>query len=530
MADTPLRLMRHGRTGGITLRHDRLGDIWRTTLGTGENAALDGYVLSITGPGKVAIEGTARLGPGARPVRLRLARGRQVLQTGIGNPDTALNDALCDPRTDVGLRFEARGVRVTRCGRGLFHVVLQRSRRVRVVLEPDHFHKLCPHLRRGGLQPKPPAPGGWLSYYCHFERPTEQAILDDLAVAGGLVDHGMSFFLIEAWQRHANRQPCKEFYSESRCDRAKFPHGMKWMADRIRAQGLRPGLWTIPLGTGNPTVYRASPRMFLHDAEGRPLSDWSGLYMFDPTHPAARAHIREQLRTMVEDWGYEFLKLDGLSGRDDHYGEWFYAQPEVRRAFSRPMAEPFRTTIQLIRRALGTRTFFHACAAFYHGASAGIPDGARAGGDVFYCGQSPSWHSVRAAAKVVLESLFTNRYLWHADPDVLCVRRPLSVGEAQAWASLFGLTGIFMASSDKLSKLPRSRLDILKRVLPPADIYPLDLQPRQDLPPVWNLAIRKPFGHWNVVGLFNWDGSAAEQTIRFAELGLDGNAKPKAFV
>ena len=517
-----LRIAFDRKTGSTRLHVSDLGVVWEAALSTGQRASLDGQVLTISGRGTVEVAGVVRLGRNARAVRVGGTARSPVVQTGIGGPDTNLNNAVYDPNCDLGLRFDARQTKVTTEKAGTFRVALENARRVRIVVEQNHLKKLCPHLPKGGAKPKAPAPGGWLSYYCHFEWPTEQAILEDLDVAGRLVDYGMSFFLVEAWQRNALRQPVNEFHNESKYDRNKFPRGMKWMADQIRRKGLRPGLWAVPLGTGNPAVYRASPRMFLHDTEGRPISDWSGLYMFDPTHSAARRHIAEQVRIMVHDWGYEFLKLDGLSGRSDHYGEWLYALPAVRKAFSRPVVEPFRKTVQLLRRAMGPRCYFHACAAYYDGASAGIPDGARTGGDVFFVGEAPSWRSVRAAAEVVLESLFTNRYLWHSDPDVLCVRRPLSVDEAQAWASLFGLTGVLTASSDKLANLPASRLEILKRVMPPADIYPMDLEPRKKLAPIWNLAIRKPFGNWNVVGVFNWDKpETIRQVVRFAQLGLD---------
>ena len=525
-----LRIAFDRKTGSTRLHVSGLGVVWEAALGAGQRASLAGQVLTISGRGPVAIEGDVKLSRNARAVRLGSAARWQVVQTGIGGPDTDLNNAVYDPNCDLGLRFDAGQTKVTTEKAGTFRVTLKDAKRVRIVVEQDHLKKLCPYLPGSGVKPKPPAPGGWLSYYCHFEWPSEQAILDDLDVAGRLVDYGMSFFLVEAWQRNANRQPVNAFHNESKHDQKKFPRGMKWMADQIRRKGLRPGLWAVPLGTGNPAVYRSNPRMFLHDAKGGPIPDWSGVYMFDPTHPAARRHIAEQVRIMVEDWGYEYFKLDGLSGRPDHYGEWLYSLPAVRKAFFRPVVEPFRKTVQLLRRAMGPRCYFHACAAYYRGASVGIPDGARTGGDVFFVGEAPSWRSVRAAGEVVLESLFTNRYLWHADPDVLCVRSPLTVDEARAWASLFGLTGVLTASSDKLAKLPASRLDILKRVMPPADIFPMDLEPRKKLAPIWNLAIRKPFGSWNVVGIFNWDKpKTVRQVVRFDQPGLDPKASYLVF-
>ncbi|MFH0962697.1 MAG: hypothetical protein V2A58_01650, partial [Planctomycetota bacterium] len=155
---------------------------------------------------------------------------------------------------------------------------------------------------------------------------------------------------------------------------------------------------------------------------------------------------------------------------------------------------------------------------------------------------------IRYAAEVIAQTLFTNRYVWHADPDILSVRSPLSVEEARAWATIFGITGVFLASSDKLAKLPAERLAILRKVLPPADILPMDLSPWRvpggDLhkrfppadiltmdaeglgpPSIWNLAVRRPFDRWNVAAVFNWNPDAPKkETVSFAELGLKRNA------
>ena len=509
----------------LALRHAQLGVVFEARLQAGQQARAAGQALEIVAPGGMTVYGTARLGKHARALRLAVPKRSQVVQTGIGHPDSGLNDSLYDPDSDTALQFEARNVAVTREMEADFRITLRGDRVVRVALKENHLGSFCPYLGNGRIEVKGTAPCGWLSYYCHFEHPTERTILEDLDAAGELTDYGFSFFLIEMWQKNANKPRVWTYHHEAEADRGKFHHGMKWMAKQIRRRGLRPGLWVVPFGTGNPAVYDAHWDMFLNDAQGRPLSDWSGIFMLDPTHPAAQRHMCRQLRILAEDWGYEFFKLDGLSGRPDHYCEWFYAQPEVRARFSRKIAEPLRTCLKKLRRTLGRSRYFHACAADYRGACVGVPDGARVGQDVFFSGESGSWKSIRHAASVLLGSLFTHRYIWHADPDILSLRAPLSIDQARAWATIFGLTGAFLASSDRLARLPKKRLDILKRVLPPADILPMDLTPCAKRMPIWKLGVRKPFARWSVVALFNWDGSGeTTRRIRFHELGLDGRA------
>lgn len=507
------------------LSHRRLGLLFETALAPGSTARLLGPVLHIRAPEKITLEAAVSLSPKAAPCRLQVPSDSRVVQTGIGRPDSRLNNAVYDPDTDLALSFEAVRVRIESQSPGSFRVGLRDAHEVCIRVKENHLRSLCPYLPKGPVSIKPPAPTGWLSYYCHFERPREDTILEDLEVAAGLVDYGFSFFLVEAWQKNALKLPVYNFHNEAVCDRAKFPRGMKWLADRIREKGLRPGIWYVSLGTGNPKVFKRNPDMFIRDAAGAPIRDWSGLYMFDPTHPDAQKHIAEQLRILADDWGYEFFKLDGLSGRPDHLCEWFYSQPHVRARFSRKRPEPFRDTVRLIRRALGPRRYFHCCAGYYNGAAVGPADGARTGGDVFFSGQGPSWSAIRKAASVVLDALFTNRYVWHADPDILSVRRPLTLDQARAWATLFGITGVFLASSDRLATLPKSRLDILKRVLPAADILPMDLAPCKTRVPIWGLAVKKPFAEWNVAALFNWESDRPlKEALRFSELGLSVRA------
>jgi len=52
-------------------------------------------------------------------------------------------------------------------------------------------------------------------------------------------------------------------------------------------------------------------------------------------------------------------------------------------------------------------------------------------------------------------------------------------------------------------------------------VRPLDLFPVFAMRPVWDLKIRRPFGQWDVVALFNWDDEAHPVRTSLAELGLE---------
>ena len=62
---------------------------------------------------------------------------------------------------------------------------------------------------------------------------------------------------------------------------------------------------------------------------------------------------------------------------------------------------------------------------------------------------------------------------------------------------------------------------LLQQALPVCDVRPLDLLPLDELRPVWDLKIRRSFGSWDVVSLFNWGEAPATSRLTFAQLGLD---------
>ena len=121
----------------------------------------------------------------------------------------------------------------------------------------------------------------------------------------------------------------------------KFPHGMKWLAEQIRGLGFRPGLWTVSFGTGDADFYKLHQSWFLHDPNGRPLQNWSGRYVLDPSQAAVRQYTETTHRQMARDWGYEFFKCDGMSGRDAGLSAHFFKPPRSARRFANLV--PIRT-------------------------------------------------------------------------------------------------------------------------------------------------------------------------------------------
>jgi len=112
-------------------------------------------------------------------------------------------------------------------------------------------------------------------------------------------------------------------------DRDTFPHGMRWLAQRLTHMGLRPGLWIAPfLVDPDASLARRYPAWLVRDSSGNPV-DGRKITPFDRNMPyrkwildLARRDVREYLfhciHTIVHTWGFQFLKLDFLYAQHFH--------------------------------------------------------------------------------------------------------------------------------------------------------------------------------------------------------------------
>jgi alpha-galactosidase len=101
-----------------------------------------------------------------------------------------------------------------------------------------------------------------------------------------------------------------------RLNPSKFPHGeadMKRLTATIHEAGLRAKLWWAPMSADPGTeLLQAHPEYLLLDSEGRPqkISWWDAWYLC-PAYPPVRRHTLELVRKIIDDWGFDGLKIDG---------------------------------------------------------------------------------------------------------------------------------------------------------------------------------------------------------------------------
>jgi hypothetical protein len=479
--------------------------------------------------GIMRFDGVVEFGSNSFACRTQAPAATRLVQMASGPADSRLNNALFDLDSDTVLRFVADSVQVTSGAASTFNVQLsaQVADAARSVLAMDlqrcyYASRYVPHYRPIDKARCPSPPTGWMSWNVYFDT---AGAAENLAEARYGARHlrpfGLEFWSIESWQANSDRLPVSAFHNlDLSCHPGQFPEGMKKLAEDIRALGFRPGIWTVPFGTGDRAFYEAHREWFLHDETGTPRRNWSGLYVLDPSQAAARDHMSELHRVMSEEWGYEFFKVDGMSGRQHGYSAHFYERDEVRRSFRHPCSNPMKLCVQALRDGMGAGRIFLACQGHYSGPEAGVADAARIGGDIVAPQQPSTWHNIRSQASSTLNQLFVHNILWYNDPDTLLVGAFHGLEQARVTATVVALPGQMMFAGDKLAELPPERLRLLQQALPVCDVRPLDLFPIFDLRPVWDLKIRRSFGQWDLVALFNWTDQDSEVEVSLDELGL----------
>ncbi len=286
----------------------------------------------------------------------------------------------------------------------------------------------------------------WCSWYAYYENITEVQLTKDIADLTGLpfdvvqIDDGWAE-TVGDWQPNA-----------------KFPSGMRSLAGRISDAGFTPGLWLAPfIALPQSRIATSRPELLLRDGSGQPVvagHNWGGPYhVLDLTLPEARAHVAEVVRTVVQKWGFRYLKLDFINAVATFQGERTY-----------------RDALRLIRETVGDDVYLLGSGALLL-PSLGLLDGLRSGPDVApmwdnYASADPSDATARNAVVNSVHRLWQSP-LVEVDPDVVYFRGKLNLLTARQLRWLRDLADVcgFRAVSDPPSWLTPPELADLRDYL-----------------------------------------------------------------
>ena len=339
--------------------------------------------------GVLSFKGDVLFRDGAFPCRTYPQAGERVLSFTSGAADSGTFDSLFSPEDDMALRFTAANLRVrTITDRQAERSVKNAQFRVEasgrieeaqeavftVELDKGYYQKRwVPHYKPIDRARCPKAPTGWLSWNTYFDKATAEDNLAEARIGKKyLQPFGCEFWEIESWQGNSDQLPVSDFYNLNlEVNEKQFPEGMKKLADDLRALGFRPGIWTAPFGTGSREFYEAHKDWFLHDKNGAPMQTWNGKYTIDPSNDEVIAHIRHIHDVAAHEWGYEYFKIDGMSGSGAGYCAHFFERPEVRAAFKNPdVVAPFERVVRALREGIGPDRVFLACQGHFTGPEA----------------------------------------------------------------------------------------------------------------------------------------------------------------
>lgn len=480
--------------------------------------------------GILMYEGDVNFLPDSFACRTKASEGERVLSLSCGQTDSLLNDSLFDPESDTILQFDSANLSLKSSGAGKYSFLMsgeitESSEAVFYInLENDYFKKrYVPYYHALNRKRCPKTPTGWMSWNTYFDKATAEDNLAEAKIGQKqLQPFGCEFWSIESWQGNSDQLPVNKFYNmDLEVNERQFPKGMKQLADDIRELGFRPGLWMAPFGTGNESFYNEHKNWFLHNKQGKPISSWNGKYTLDPTVPEAIDHLKNIFDKASHEWGYEFFKIDGMSGRGHGYCAHLYERPEIRERFFNPaVVNPFERCVKTFREGIGEDRVFLACQGHTSGPEALYADASRIGADIVHPNQPVKWANVLNQGSCTINQIFTHNIVLIADPDTLLVH-DLPLEEARVSATIVALPGQLTFFGDKLAGLSESRMKMLQQTLPVADVRPVNLHPYFSMLPVWNLQVEnKWLGNYNVVALFNWDDEAKIVPVTTEELGI----------
>lgn len=444
-------------------------------------------LLSLCCQATLAQVSAKRAWPHPVPARIRDGNNRDLLMMTLGDVDTPLADGTFDPLTDEVRLKDGTVIK----------------NYYRDQLKVKYYHPI-------DKSRFPLPPSGWCSWYFYYQEIDENEVKRNAQwIALNLKDYGARYVQVDdGWQGTGHGLGENRDWTTVN---NRFPGGMNNLASYIKSLGLTPGLWLAPHGQSNEQVVKNNPGAFLLKADGTSASStWEGKFLVDPSTPEAQKYLKE-LFTTLSKWGYEYFKIDGQPTVINE----FRKKREFMQHRTDDTDKFYRQTLESIRAGIGPDRYLLGCWVVPL-EGIGYMNGSRTSADVVL-----GWQGFKTALRATMQYYFLHNIAWYSDPDVMLLRAPLTLDQARAWATLQGLTGQALMSSDRLTDLSDERVELMRRVYPAVDIRPVDLFTSERNKRIWDLKIKHLERSYDVVGLFNFD-EAKSSTLRVSwkDLGL----------
>jgi alpha-galactosidase len=319
-------------------------------------------------------------------------------------------------------------------------------------------------------------------------------------------------------------------------------HDLASQLRRVRALGFAPGVWIVPHGQDESSVYERSPQAFItqeklavegggaSSAAGKaapgkrtPVGDrFLGKYVVDGTSAAGLGYLQELFKRL-RGQGARVLRIGGLRETLDLYSR-------ERESLADPGQEPLsalRATVAAMREGAGEDVWLLGDWDTPP-ELAGLLDGARPRLDPSL-GVEPLRQELAAAAG----SYRLHRWEWWQEcfPVVSWSDAPSVVDRREqdrARLVFAALTGRGVIA-ERGEAPPAWVVEHLSLTGPPAPVRPLSLETVEGIPPIWVLKLDASEPRGDLVGLFNVSGLQAE-TVTLDPRKLGGTDAGAGFV
>lgn len=312
---------------------------------------------------------------------------------------------------------------------------------------------------------------GYTSWYNYFQKIDENIILRDLkglsrareSVNIFQIDDGYEPFVGD-WLDYNGRD---------------FPNGMKTIADAVHREGYLAGIWLAPFNVqrGKSRILKEHPDWLIRNPDGKPQLGcvaWGGAYTLDIYNSEVREHLKKVFDTVLNDWGYDMVKLDFL-----------YSQcrtPRDNKTRGTIMCE----AMDFLRECVGDKLILGCGVPL--GPAFGVVDACRISCDVdlsyggkFYNSMSIN-NELPSAQNAINNSMFRRHLNGRAflnDPDVFFLRdRNLTFTWEQKLllAKINNLFGRVLFVSDDAGEYSEAELEVLKETFRESDAKILDVK------------------------------------------------------
>ncbi len=306
-----------------------------------------------------------------------------------------------------------------------------------------------------------PVATGWCSWYCYRMDVTDEIIRQNLDAFKEKVPELRYIQLDDGYQ---------PFFGDWFDPNPAYGDVRQTIAD-IRKKGFEPAIWVAPfIAQKDSRVLREHPDWFVKNAAGDPLDSstvsfggWrhSPWYVLDGTNPEVQQHFETIFRTMREQWGVNYFKLDA--------NYWGAIQDGRHHQENASRIEAYRQGMAAVLRGCAEDTIILGCNAPIW-PSFGLVTAMRTSGDI-----RRTWKSFKSLARQNLNRCWQNGMLWDCDPDcvvlakdnVFNVNDDITDNEWLFHATSIHAVGGFILSGDKAENLHAKEITILKKLLNP---------------------------------------------------------------